>query len=143
MEIHLKLLLHFCLGEHKKHANLGSTGANIQISTERLDIFYCSPLRSDHLTVEINCSGGEGAGLTFAGGGATVIFEMRAVLALVVFGAVAVVVGGQVEAGCSVLTRVGRTVIDIQLGGGGGGVVGGRGKKKEKKKKRKADKFDS
>lgn len=54
--------------------------------------------------------------LTFTRGGPAVIFEVRAVLALVVLGAGAVVVRGQVEARCSVLTRVGRAVIDIQLG---------------------------
>lgn len=53
---------------------------------------------------------------TFTRGGATVIFEVRAVLALVVLRAGTVVVGGQVEAVRSVLTRVGRAVIDIQLG---------------------------
>lgn len=53
---------------------------------------------------------------TFARGGATVVFEVRAVLALVVLRAGTVVVCGQVEAGRSVLTRVGRAVIDIQLG---------------------------
>lgn len=53
---------------------------------------------------------------TFTRGGATVVFEVRAVFALVVLRASAVVVCGQVEAGRPVLTRVGRTVIDIQLG---------------------------
>lgn len=53
---------------------------------------------------------------TFTSRGATVVFEVRAVFALVVFRASAVVVCGQVEAGRSVLTRVGRAVIDIQLG---------------------------
>lgn len=53
---------------------------------------------------------------TFTCGGATVVFEVRAVLALIVFGAVAVVVCGQVEAGGSVLTRIWGAVIDIQLG---------------------------
>lgn len=53
---------------------------------------------------------------TFTCGGATVVFKVRAVFALVVFWASAVVVGGQVEAGCTILTRVGRAVIDIQLG---------------------------
>lgn len=53
---------------------------------------------------------------TFTCGCATVVFEVRAVFALVVFGASAVVVCGQVEAGCAVLTRVGRAIIDIQLG---------------------------
>lgn len=52
---------------------------------------------------------------TFTRGGATVVFEVRAVLALVVLRAGAVVVCGQVEAGGSVLTWVGRAVIDIQL----------------------------
>lgn len=58
-----------------------------------------------------------GAVHTFARGGATVVFKVGAVLALVVLGAVTVVVSGQVEARRSVLTRVGRAVIDIQLGG--------------------------
>lgn len=44
---------------------------------------------------------------TFARGGATVVFEVGAVFALVVFWASAVVVCGQVEAVRSVLTRVG------------------------------------
>jgi len=52
---------------------------------------------------------------TFTRGGATVVFEVGAVLALVVLGAGAVVVCGQVEAGRSILTRVGRAIIDIQL----------------------------
>lgn len=43
------------------------------------------------------------------------IFEVGAVFALVVLWAGAVVVCGQVEAVRSVLTRVGRAVIDIQL----------------------------
>lgn len=43
------------------------------------------------------------------------VFEVRAVLALVVLGAGAEIIGGQVEAGRSVLTGVGRAVIDIQL----------------------------
>lgn len=58
------------------------------------------------------------------------VCEVGAVFPLVVLGAVAVVVGGQVEAGRAVLTGVGRAVIDIQLGeverqGGekGGGVI--------------------
>lgn len=55
-------------------------------------------------------------GRTFTCGGATVVFEVGAVLALVVLRAGAVVVGGQVEAGRAVLTRVGRAVINIQLG---------------------------
>lgn len=53
---------------------------------------------------------------TFTRGGATVVFEVRAVFALVVLRASAVVVCCQVEAGCSILTRVGRAVINIQLG---------------------------
>lgn len=53
---------------------------------------------------------------TFTRGGATVVFEVRAVFAFVVLGASAVVVCGQVEAGRSVLTRVRGAVIDIQLG---------------------------
>lgn len=44
---------------------------------------------------------------TFTRGGATVVFEVGAVLALVVLRARAVVVCGQIEAGRSVLTRVG------------------------------------
>lgn len=51
----------------------------------------------------------------FTRGGATVVFEVRAVFALVVLRASAVVVCGQVETGRSILTRVGRAVIDIQL----------------------------
>lgn len=43
------------------------------------------------------------------------VFEVRAVFAFVVLRACAVVICGQVEAGCSVLTRVGGAVIDIQL----------------------------
>lgn len=43
------------------------------------------------------------------------VFEVGAVFALVVLWAGTVVVCGQVEAGRSVLTRVGRAVIDIQL----------------------------
>lgn len=57
-----------------------------------------------------------GRGRTFTRGGATVVFEVRAVFTLVVLWASAVVVCGQVVAGRSVLTRVGRAVIDIQLG---------------------------
>lgn len=53
---------------------------------------------------------------TFTCGGATVVFKVRAVFALVVLWAGAVVVGGQVEAVSAVLTRVGGAVIDIQLG---------------------------
>ncbi len=53
---------------------------------------------------------------TFTCGGTTVVFEVGAVFALVVLRAGAVVVCGQVEAGRSVLTRVGGAVIDIQLG---------------------------
>lgn len=56
-----------------------------------------------------------GRARTFARGGATVVFEVRAVFPLVVLWASAVVVGGQVEAGRSVLTWVGGAVIDIQL----------------------------
>lgn len=87
-----------------------------------------------------------GAGRTFACGGATVVFEVGAVFALVVFGAVTVVVGGQVEAVRAVLTRVGRAVIDIQLGGrsGGGGCrVGRRGQKRERVIERRATKLHS
>lgn len=71
-----------------------------------------------------NCSGktqneklvvAAGMRRTFTRGGATVVFEVRAVFAFVVFGASAVVVCGQVEAGRSIVTRVGRAVIDIQL----------------------------
>lgn len=90
--------------------------------------FYCSPAARIALQWEGGREGGEaerlqgsGGGCTFARGGATVVFEVGAVFALVVLGAVAVVVGGQVEAGRPVLTRVGRAVIDIQLGGGGEG----------------------
>lgn len=53
---------------------------------------------------------------TFTRGDATVVFEMRAVFAFVVLWASAEVVRGQVEAGRTVLTRVGGAVIDIQLG---------------------------
>lgn len=53
---------------------------------------------------------------TFTCGGATVVFEVGAVFALVVLWASAVVVGCQVEARRSILTRVGRAVINIQLG---------------------------
>lgn len=53
---------------------------------------------------------------TFTRGGATVVFEVRAIFALVVLWARAEVVCGQVEAGRSILTRVGQAVIDIQLG---------------------------
>lgn len=52
---------------------------------------------------------------TFARGGATVVLKVRTVFALVVLWAGAVVVCGQVEADCSVLTRVGQAVINIQL----------------------------
>lgn len=54
-------------------------------------------------------------GGTFACGGATVIFKVGAVFPLVVLRASAVVVRGQVEARCSVLTRVGGAIIDVQL----------------------------
>lgn len=60
-------------------------------------------------------SGGGGGGHTFACGGATVVFEVRAVFPLVVVRASAVVVRGQVEAGRSVLTGVGGAIIDVQL----------------------------
>lgn len=70
----------------------------------------------------------EDAGRTFARGGATVVFEVGAVFTLVVFWASAVVVCGQVEAGRSVLTRVGGAVIDIQL-------MAKRGKGKKKKER--------
>lgn len=96
MERHLNRLLH----KGTKHANIGSVGENIQIIAPPVGSSYSGK----------TCGGGggaEGVGLTFAGGGATVVFEVGAVFALVVFGAVAVVVGGQVEAGRSVLTRVG------------------------------------
>lgn len=53
---------------------------------------------------------------TFTCGGATVVFKVRAVFALVVLWASAVVVSGPVEAGGAILTRVGGAVIDIQLG---------------------------
>lgn len=43
------------------------------------------------------------------------VLEVRAVFALVVLWAGAVVVCGQVEADCPVLTRVGQAVINIQL----------------------------
>lgn len=72
-----------------------------------------------------------GAGRTFARGGSTVVFEVGAVFALVVFWAIAVVVCGQVEAGRSVLTRVGGAVIDIQLRA----KRGERGKKEKEKRK--------
>lgn len=82
-------------------------GENSQISTERSDIFAVDfaqiPLQ---WKTAVRWSVG-GAGRTFARGGATVVFEVGAVFALVVFGAVAVVVGGQVKAQRSVLTRVG------------------------------------
>lgn len=52
---------------------------------------------------------------TFARGGATVVLKVRTVFALVVLWAGAVVVCGQVEADCSILTRVGQAVINIQL----------------------------
>lgn len=80
-----------------------------------------------------------GAGRTFARGGATVVFEVGAVFALVVFRAVAVVVGGQVEAVRSILTWVGQAVIDIQLGG----AVGVGGQKRERVIERRAAKLDS
>lgn len=67
-----------------------------------------------------------GHGRTFARGGATVVCEVGAVFPLVVLGAVAVVVGGQVEAGRAILTRVEQAVIDIQLG-----EVGRQGGEKE------------
>lgn len=56
-----------------------------------------------------------GRARTFTRGGATVVFEVRAIFPLVVLWASAVVVGGPVEAGRSVLTWVGGAVIDIQL----------------------------
>lgn len=58
---------------------------------------------------------GWGGRRTFACGGATVVFKVGAVFTLVVLRAGAVVVGGQVEAQCSVLTRVGGAIIDVQL----------------------------
>lgn len=54
---------------------------------------------------------------TFTRGGAAVVFEVGAVFALVVLRARAVVVSGPVIAGCSILARVGRAVIYIQLRG--------------------------
>lgn len=50
-----------------------------------------------------------------AGAGAAVVTEMGAVLPLVVLGAAAEVVGVEVEAGCSVLARVGLAVVHVQL----------------------------
>lgn len=59
---------------------------------------------------------GDGAAVNhFTSGGPAVVFEMGAVLALVVFGTRAVVVRGPVKARCPVLTGVGGAVIDIQL----------------------------
>ena len=72
----------------------------------------------EHLDKQVNACllHGEGVGgHTFAGGGATVVFKVGAVFTLVVLWASAVVVRGQVEAQCSVLTRVGGAVIDVQL----------------------------
>ena len=51
------------------------------------------------------------------GGGAAVVPQVGAVLALVVLGAVAVVARGQVKAAGSVLTRVWGAVINVQLRG--------------------------
>lgn len=47
------------------------------------------------------------SGRTFTSGGTTVVFEVRAVLALVVLRAGTVVVSGSVKAGCPILTGVG------------------------------------
>lgn len=55
--------------------------------------------------------------LTLAGRRATVVLEVRAVLALIIFWAFAEVVGGQAEALSAVLTGVWGAVIDIQLWG--------------------------
>lgn len=54
-------------------------------------------------------------GCTFACGGATVVFKVGAVFALVVLRASAVVVRGQVEARRSVETRVRGAIVDVQL----------------------------
>lgn len=52
---------------------------------------------------------------TFAGRGAAVVLEARAVLALVVVGTLADVVGRQVETPAAVLTRTVEAVIDVRL----------------------------
>lgn len=82
-----------------------------------------APVRSAHVRRDVALSSRRAVGRHcdraavnhFTRGGATVVFEVRAVFALVVLGAGAVVVCGQVEAGRSVLTRVRGAVIDIQL----------------------------
>lgn len=53
--------------------------------------------------------------LTFARRRSTVVLQVGAVLAFVVFGTFAQVVRGQVETLRAVLTRVGLAVIDVQL----------------------------
>lgn len=79
----------------------------------RLQMFYHSTLLTWAHRQKVVVIAGRGR--TFTCGGATVVFEVGAVFALVVLRAGAVVVCGQVEAARPVLTRVGRAVIDIQL----------------------------
>lgn len=65
-----------------------------------------------------------GAGLggsTFTGGRAAVVFQVGAVLAFVVLGALAEVVAGTVVALGTVLAGIGLAIIYVQLGGPGAG----------------------
>lgn len=103
---------------------VGSSEALLALAAELAPgLAPAAPVRSAHIRRNVTLSSrravrrhGDGAAVNhFTCGGATVVFEVRAVLALVVLRAGAVVVCGQVEAGRSVLTRVGRAVIDIQL----------------------------
>lgn len=96
-------------------------GQSIQANSEYLALFSIIQHHSAQIIFQAPRWGGQRAcstcirRRTFARGGATVVLKVRTVFALVVLWAGAVVVCGQVEADCSVLTRVGQAVINIQL----------------------------
>lgn len=100
---------------------MGKCGQSIQANSEYLALFSIIQHHGAQIIFQAPRGGGQRACSscirrhTFARGGATVVLEVRAVFALVVLWAGAVVVCGQVEADCPVLTRVGQAVINIQL----------------------------
>lgn len=90
-------------------ALMGKCGPSVQA-------FYYTDQLTETLVVRAGRGGRVlGGRRTFTRGGSAVVFEVGAVLALVVLWAGTEVVCGQVEAGRPVLTRVGGAVIDIQL----------------------------
>lgn len=99
-------------------------GQSVKANGENLALFSISLKHATQITLQSSPGKRQrakslwllgGSRRTFTRGGATVVFEVRAVFALVVLRASTVVVCGQVEAGRSILTWVRRAVIDIQL----------------------------